>query len=168
MVTGSRSMNRKRAVLGAGGIAAVVIAGTSMIAWSNGAFGTPAVDRVGSFRAIEAQLAPAPKPAATVTTNTEPPESSAPRSTLATTGPSTTESSVVPTDGEKTGSTEPIGVWTSTSGVGPAEQQSGSKPEVTSVAPASSTTVSQVTSSTTPRTKPDAEVEPPSGRGNDD
>jgi hypothetical protein len=137
-------MYRKRAVFAGGGVVAVILVGSTMLAWSNGAFGTPAVDRVGSFRTIEAQLAP--KIRATSTTTSRPGEFVEPtRPTTATAG-----SNVSTTQ-------EPI--------IEPNRAQDGA---TISLEPATPTTVASVTASSRARPRPDDDVEPSDGRGNDD
>jgi hypothetical protein len=138
-------MYRKRAVFAGGGVVAVILVGSTMLAWSNGAFGTPAVDRVGSFRTIEAQLAQ--KTSATSTTTSRPssrsvPRTSRPRVLVGPTRPTTQE---------------PI--------IEPNRAQDGA---TISLEPATRTTVAGVTASSRARPRPDDDVEPSDGRGNDD
>ena len=51
-------MDRKRSVLAASGISAVLLAGSTAVAVASGVFVAKPVDRVGTFQAIEARLVP--------------------------------------------------------------------------------------------------------------
>jgi hypothetical protein len=148
---------RKAAVVGA--IAIALVATSSALAFANGAFGTPKVDRVGTFAAIEAGLMP--------TTTTVSPRSStslvrpaAGTSVL----PAPTEAPE-PTQGPTGGSehtTAPVAVPDTTL-ARTGDSQPDSKPDVTEAAgggPATTKPVSPVASGTVPRTT-EVEREPP-------
>ena len=54
-------MDRKRSVLAASGVSAVLVACSTAVAVASGVFVAKPVDRVGTFQAIEARLVPATK-----------------------------------------------------------------------------------------------------------
>ena len=95
-------MNRTRTLLVAGGISVALVATSVGFAYANGAFGSPAVDRVGSFQAIQAGLVP------TTSTPTSRPAQTAPLSRASSTSTSTISrpSSRPPSDPPVTASTD--------------------------------------------------------------
>ena len=150
--------NSRRAVV-AGGIAIAIVVTSSALAFANGAFGTPKVDRVGTFALIEAQLVPttttvSPRSSTSLVrpparASVRPKSTQAPEPTQGSTGESDHTSAPVPTS-------DPTVVPTFYS-------PPDSKPDVTDAAGHETPTskpVHPVASSTVPRTH-EVEPEPP-------
>lgn len=125
-------MHRSRSVLAAGGISTALVLASVGLAYANGAFGSPATDRVGTFQDIQTQLAPATN---TTALDASPPVTASSSTTVRSTsvaGPTSTSVSVaastlpLPTvDSESHDSS------TSVPAVGPTTSRSTAQPSTT-------------------------------------
>jgi hypothetical protein len=162
--TENRIPRNFRNVAVAGAIAIVFVTASSALAFANGAFGSPKVDRVGSFAAIEAQLTPTTttKPAPSTSTSLLRPGVGTTVHPASNTGPEPTLGST----GEGDHTSDPVAAPGTTVFV----PRVDSVPEPTdapTVAPTTSKPVPRVVSSTVPRTH-EVDHEPPEIPGTDD